>query len=483
MSAGERLGPWLRPLFYLGHNPLTLLGAVLTTSSGVTLVGFWVREALSATHVHPYIGIFFFLILPGIFVFGLLLMPAGVWWRFRQLRRAGELPERYPQVDLHSPVLLRSVTLVLVATGLNVALLGTATYRGVEHMDSNQFCGLTCHSVMEPEYTAFVDSPHSRVGCVQCHIGPGAPWFVRSKLSGVRQVFAVNLNTYSRPIPSPVKELRPARETCAVCHWPEKSHGDKFVVRTKYSEDEKNTPLTTVMVLKIGGKNWQGTTGIHGRHLDTEERIRYVATDDKRQQIARVLYRDDKGELVIYEPGDVPATAEQLARGEHRTMDCMDCHNRPSHAFQQPERAVDEALASGQISAELPWIKKQAVAALRAEYPDRDAALQRIHSTLNEFYRGKYPEVFRNHRARVEAAVQHVQAIYRRNVFPHMKVLWGTYPDNIGHDAFPGCFRCHDGSHAAKDGRVITNDCAACHTLLAVEEPNPKILTDLGLKQ
>lgn len=483
MNVQERLGPWLRPLFYLGHNPLTLMGAVITTSAAATLIGFWVREMARSEPTHPYVGIVFVMILPGVFLMGLALMPFGVWLRYRKLRAHGEVPIQYPVVDLRSPTLLRASVLVTIASVVNVLILGTATYKGVEHMDSSQFCGQTCHTVMEPEYTAFVDSPHATVGCVQCHIGPGAPWFVRSKLSGARQVLAVNLGTFSRPIPSPVQHLRPARETCAQCHWPQKFHGDKFLVRTKFLDDEKNTALTTVLVLKIGGRTLQGQAGIHGRHLDTTERISYISTDGRRQVIPHITYVDDNGQTVVFESTDVKVTAEQLKAGEHRKMDCMDCHNRPTHAFQLPERAVDQAMATAQISPELPFAKKQSVELLRAEYPDRETALQKIPAAFTDFYRAKYPEVYRLHRSQVEAAAERVQAIYRRNVFPHMKIGWGTYPNNIGHEDFLGCFRCHDGSHVSKDGRVISNDCSACHSILAMEERNPKILTDLGIQQ
>jgi nitrate/TMAO reductase-like tetraheme cytochrome c subunit len=482
VTFGERLAHWYRPLFFLGHNPLTLAGAILTTSSAITLLAFWVFEIVRGGPVHPYTGIVFFLILPGFFVAGLVLIPLGVWWRRRGLRAKGELPSQYPQVDLHNPLLRRGLGWVASLTIVNFGILGTASYRGVEYMDSVQFCGLTCHSVMQPEYTAYIGSPHARVGCVGCHIGPGAPWFVRSKLSGVRQVFAVNFETYSRPIPSPVKELRPARETCEECHWPQKFHGDKFLVRTKFKDDEANTAMTSVLVLKIGGRTWQGKVGIHGRHLDDMERISYIATDDRRQVIPHVTYLDDNGQTVVYESTDVQVTPEQLAKGERRTMDCMDCHNRPTHAFELPERAVDKAMAAGRISPTLPYMKKQAVAALRGEYPDRDTASQKIASTLADFYRSSYPDTYKDHRAQIETAIQNVQQIYLRNVFPQMKVTWGTYPNNIGHEDFLGCFRCHDGLHQSKDGRVISQDCSSCHNILAMEENNPKVLSDLGLQ-
>ena len=478
----RKLSSWLDPLAYLGSNPITLTGAVLTTSSALTMIGAWVLDAIRSRPVHPYAGIALFLILPAFFVLGLLLMPLGVFLRRRKLKAKGELPREYPRIDVREKVLQRGLMLVLGATLLNIALLSAATYQGVSYMDSTEFCGLTCHSVMAPEYTAFKSSPHSRVECVDCHIGPGAGWFVRSKLSGTRQVLAVNFKTYSRPIPAPVKYLRPARETCEHCHWPEKFHGDKVVVRTKYSDDEKNTPLTTVLVLKIGGHSGSAGKGIHGRHLDASERIHYIATDDRRQVIPRVTYRADDGSTVEFVSKEIKATPEELAKGEHRAMDCVDCHNRPSHIFQLPERAVDEAIGDGRIGRELPFVKKKAVELLRVEYPDQTTAAQRIPEGLAEYYKTAYPDLYRKDRALVDRAAQQIAAIYARNVFPSMRVGWGTYPNNLGHEDFPGCFRCHDETHESAGGETITQSCDACHTILASEEEDPKILSDLGLK-
>jgi hypothetical protein len=482
MSSRGIVARWTRPVVYLGTNPLSLAGAVLTTSAALTMVGFWALEVMHGGPIHPYAGIVLFLVLPGVFLGGLLLIPIGLWWRRRRLRAQHALPTEYPRIDLNRAGLRRAALLVASATVLNVTILGAATYRGVEYMDSNQFCGLTCHKVMAPEYAAFVDSPHSRVGCVQCHIGPGASWFVRSKLSGLRQVYAVTAGTYSRPIPSPVRELRPARETCEQCHWPMKFHGDKLVVKTKYADDEANTPSKTVLMLRIGGHGAQGAAGIHGRHLDASERIQYLATDEKRQVIPRVRYRDDDGRVVEYVSEGEVATASEGTAGEWRAMDCMDCHNRPSHAFDLPERAVDRALAEGGISVSLPFVRREAVRLLRADYPDRDAAARAIADGLRAFYREQHPAVLRERPREVDDSAEAVRDIYLRNVFPQMKVTWGTYLNNVGHEDFPGCFRCHDDQHRAPDGRVITQDCDACHAVLAMEEKDPKVLGDLGLK-
>ena len=476
------LGRWLRPAFYLGQNPLSLIGAILTTSAGLTLVAFWAYLILKGGPVHPYTGIVFFLVLPGIFVLGLFLMPIGALLRRRKLRHEGKLTQPYPAIDLRRPMLRRALVLVIFASALNAAVMGIASYKGVEHMDSVEFCGQTCHVVMAPEFTAYQGSPHSRVPCVECHIGSGAPWFVKAKISGVRQVFAVTLKTYSRPIGSPVKNLRPARDTCEQCHWPQKFTGDKLLVRRKFTDDEKNTPLTTVLLMKIGGHSGNGGVGIHGRHLEDVERIAYISTDRRRQVIPQVTYLADDGRQIVYTSSEMKATTAQLKAGEHRSMDCMDCHNRPAHAFQLPERAVDEAMATNRISPALPFSKKKSVELLRTEYPDRESAARKITSSFADFYRTKYPDTYQTHRALVETSGEAVSQIYLRNVFPNMKITWGTYPNNLGHEDFLGCFRCHDGNHKSADGKLISDDCEACHSLLAQEESNPKVLADLGLK-
>jgi len=482
MTIRKRLQDWLQPIYFLGQNPVTLTGAVITTSTALTTIGFWFYDVFLPGPPHPYIGLLVYLILPGIFVLGLLLIPLGIWLRRRSLRRSGKLPDAFPAIDLHLPVVRRTLEYVAVATVLNLLIIGTASYRGVEYMDSTNFCGKTCHTVMDPEYTAYQNSPHAHVACVECHIGPGAGWFVRSKLSGLRQVVAVTFHTYSRPIPSPVKYLRPARETCEQCHWPQRFTGDKFLVNTSYKDDEKNTPQTDVLLLKIGGRTWQGSVGIHGHHLADNARIRYISTDAQRLTIPVVDYTDDQGKTTEFVSTDAKPTKEQLDKGEHRVMDCIDCHNRPTHAFDLPENAVDKQMSTGQISRELPYIRKKSIEVLKVNYSTRDVAQQSIKEELNKFYRTNYPQIYQTRRALVEQAGQEVSNIYLRNIFPEMRLTWGSHPNNLGHNDSPGCFRCHDGSHTSAGGQTITNDCSACHQVLASGEENPKILTDLGMK-
>ncbi len=454
---------------------------MLTTSAAITLIGFWLRESVRETPTNPYAGLILLFALPAVFVLGLLMMPIGAWWRRRQLRRDGALPPKWPRVDLASPLVRNAVVLVAVATVLNVAIMGTASYRGIEHMESKSFCGTSCH-VMEPEWTAFQASPHAGVACVHCHVGEGATWFVKSKISGTRQLYRLARGNYSRPVPAPVAHMREASATCAQCHWAQKLLGDKVVVRTTYGDEAVTAPTTTVLAMKIGGPVGGTRTGIHGVHLDPARPITFVATDAKRQVIPVVEAVDAAGKKVSYVSTEIKTTPDELARGERRTMDCTDCHNRPAHTFELPERALDRALEQGRISAELPFIKKEGIALLRTEYPDRETAGRQIAAGLATFYEREHPETYRASRPKVDAAAEQLKAIYLANVFPAMKVGWGTYPNNLGHTDTPGCFRCHDDNHKRADGIAITQDCSTCHAIVAQDETNPKILTDLGLR-
>ena len=473
---------WIRPILFLGRNRLSIFGAVLTTGAAFSLVGFWIIEGVASRPLHPYVGIVFILFLPFLFLLGLILIPIGIFFERRRRRAEGSLPSVYPRIDLADPGLRRFGSLVALLSIINVIILTFAAYTGAEYMESSRFCGLTCHKVMAPEYGAYLNSPHSRVACTSCHIGPGASWAVKAKIDGVRQVVAVVFGTYSRPIPSPVHTLRPARATCEQCHWPQKFAGDKLRVITKFGEDEKNTMTKTVLLLKLGGRQGSNAVGIHGRHLDDKARITYSTSDGRREVIPTVNYVDDDGKTVVFASTEIKPTEAQKAKAETRVMDCIDCHNRPTHAYQLPERAVNEAMAAGTISPQLPFIRKKAVEVLKVEYPSRETAFDRIEKDLTEFYRTKYPDVYRTRRATVETAVSEVQKIYGRNVFPEMRLTWGTHPNHIGHEDFLGCFRCHDGNHQAPGGRVISQECDACHQILAQDEENPKVLAELGIQ-
>ena len=444
-------------------HPLSVIGAGLATLSAVAFIFVLFMDWLGL-HTNPYLGIVFFFVIPAFFVLGLLLIPAGMWLNRRRRARGLDTPV-WPHVNLNDPVHRRRALVVVTLTLVNLLIVSLAAFKGIEYMDSPEFCGRVCHTVMEPEYAAYQDGPHSRVRCVDCHIGPGAPWFVKSKLDGTRQVVAVMRDSYSRPIPSPVRDLRPARDTCEQCHWPEKFHGDKVDVIREYGNDEKNTESVTRLMVHVGGGSPRlgVSSGIHW-HMSVANRIEYVATDPQRQTIPYVRLVDERGNIREFRaPG---ASDDQIAKGERRVMDCMDCHNRPSHPFSAtPERAVDAAIARGEIARDLPFARREAVAALKGDYPDRAAADTQIDRRIKSFYGQNYPSLVPAHGADIDNLVRAARRLYGRNVFPQMKVTWGTHENNLGHTDSPGCFRCHDDQHKTPDGRVIRQDCDLCHEI------------------
>ena len=364
-----------------------------------------------------------------------------------------------------------------LTTFVNIVVGSQLTYRAVEHMETVQFCGQSCH-VMKPEFTAYQNSIHSRVLCVECHVAPGASGWLSSKMAGTRQLMAVVRNNYPRPIQSAMESNRlvPATETCERCHWPEIRVWHLQVI-PNYKDDEQNTASQTVLLMTIGGA---ANSGIHGSHFGSGVRIRYAATDLKRQTIPWVEYRNEKtGVVRTYASAD--SKHDDLARLPQHDMQCVDCHNRPAHSFDLPDAAVNRAMASGDIPATLPFVKKTALGLLKADYPSQEEGVRKIVEGLRNYYRVSHPALFTQRSADIEHAAQTASSIYARNVFPDLRVTWGIYPNNLGHTDFPGCFRCHDEAHATKDGKTITQDCAACHNMLAVDETAPDILKTLNL--
>jgi hypothetical protein len=442
------------------RHPLSIFGGWLTTVSALLFLLVFLLD-LFGLHHNPYFGLVFFLIVPALFVLGLVLIPLGIVLEHRRQHRGLE-PRRLPTIDLSNPRHQRVVGGLLALTFVNVLIIALASYRSVEYMDSTQFCGQVCHTVLQPEFVAHRDGPHSRVACVECHIGSGVPWFVKAKVNGTRELAAVLFNTYPRPLETPVHDLRPARDTCEECHWPEKFHGDKVEVINEFANDEKNTVSSTKVTLHVGGGLPQlgSPAGIHW-HTNPQNEIDYVAVDEHRQTIPYVRLKDASGKVWEFRSPD--ADESQIAAGEHRRMDCVDCHNRPTHEFfATPERAVDAALSRNAIPMSLPFARREAVEALKQTYPDATTAEQEIARRLRAFYTANDPS---GHEAEVGRLVQTTQFLYARNVFPVMKVTWGTHPSNLGHTDAPGCFRCHDDQHKSSDGRVIPQDCDLCHTI------------------
>jgi hypothetical protein len=456
------------------RSMISLSGTALAVASLVLILSLFALEQFGFEG-GPYIGILTYLILPMFFVIGLIIIPIGaILWR-RKINRTpgGDETPLMPVFDLNVPKTRNWLLILLAATMFNVIVLSTATYKGVEVMESVEFCGMACHSVMEPEHTAHQRSPHSRLKCADCHIGPGADWFVKSKLDGAWQLVSVALDLYPRPIPTPLHNLRPARDTCEQCHWPTKFVGDKLSVRKSYKEDEENTELTTALLLRVGGTEGLGSSGIHW-HVDPNVEIRY-RSDETREEVYEVEFTDGDGLLTQYSDRKAPEDG-----GVWRTMDCVDCHNRPSHVYHPPEKEIDKAMSTGLIDRELPFLKRESLRIIDAEYDSHEAARVTIDEELTRFYADNYPALATEKSDEIGAAVDALGDIYSVNVFPQMKVWWNTYPNHIGHEQSPGCYRCHKKSMRTADRVSISRDCETCHVLLAEEEENPHILTILN---
>ena len=463
---------WLSPVVYLSNNWISLVGVVVVTAAAVTWLVF-LPITLRSGSVHPYVGIVAYLLLPGIFIGGLVLIPIGIFLRRLRLRKKGELPTEFRPIDPRNPELRRLALFIAVTTFLNIIIASQLSYSSVRYMETSKFCGATCH-VMKPEYAAYEVAAHSKVDCVSCHVGPGASGFVRAKVTGVRQVFHVVLNSYPRPIPEPLERLRPATETCESCHARSRFFGDRMRDLASYGIDEQNTLTHTVLMMHLG-TGGPHSSGVHGAHLGEGVTLRYYPADDVRQNIPFVEYTAAGKTTNFAIPGAKPDLSKL------RAMQCIDCHNRPAHTFQLPERAMDRAMAFGDISPALPFAKKQGLEILKQTYATGEDAAVKIPAAFEDYYRKIYPQIFAQQRDDVTRSARALLNVYQHNVFPEMKITWGTYPNNLGHTDFTGCFRCHDEQHASSDGKTITQDCSSCHNIVASDEKNPKALIELGL--
>jgi nitrate/TMAO reductase-like tetraheme cytochrome c subunit len=444
------------------ENWISLLGFIVAACAFFAFITL-IAIDFTTGFTTPYLGILTYLVAPAFLTIGLVLAAVGVVVERRRRRRLapGEVP-RHPRIDLNIPRHRNALIMVTVITFIFLVSTGLGTYQAYHFTESVSFCGQTCHEVMQPEYTAYQTSPHARVTCVQCHIGPGAGWFVRSKLSGLYQVYATLTNRYPQPIPTPIENLRPAQETCEQCHWPSKFFGNAERVNYHFLSDSANSPWTIRLLMRIGGGDPEHgpAGGIHW-HMNIRNKVEYIHTDTSRQVIPWVRVTEPGGQVTVYRSEEDSLTPAQVDSAEMRVMDCMDCHNRPAHSYQAPARAVNLALGTGRLSPELPFIKQSAVALLTAEYEGTPQALAAIDSGLTAQYAGQLPP------EQVRQAVAEVQRLYRTNFFPEMKVSWSAYPNNVGHVVFPGCYRCHDGKHKSPDGRAITHSCSACHTIVS----------------
>lgn len=447
------------------YNPITYIGAGLALFIFVIeclLFGF---DFLNP-YANVYLGLFTYTVLPPFLILGLILIPVGAWHKRRRVLKGVAVAEpKSLYINPTIPAHRNALIVFFVGTALLIVMTAIGSYKAFHYTESVQFCGTTCHQLMRPQYTRYSQSPHARVKCVECHIGPGADWYVRSKLSGVRQIFKTVQHTYPRPIPTPVHNLRPAEETCQHCHWPEKFYSSFELRRQYFLSSEKDNPGWSLrMLVHVAGKD-TGTPGIHA-HMYMDNDVYYVADDERRQVISWVKTVDKQGKETVYTAPDSPYKEKAPPPELVRKMDCIDCHNRPTHRFEPPDKLLNAAMAAGLVDPGLPAIKHRALEVLSAYYETGEQAEEAIRRKLTGYYQKELGESFEARKADVGRTVEQVVLIYKNNFFPEMKSRWDAFPDNIGHMVSPGCFRCHDGSHASFEGKIISHDCTICHTII-----------------
>jgi len=447
----------------------TFIGVAIAATSFVVIVFLFMISFFFAEG-DTYAGLLIYIVLPVIMFIGLFMIPIGIIIKRRhEKRQKVEREFKFPVVDFNDPKQRNLIFFVVIGIAIFLIFSALGSYQVFHYTESNEFCGTMCHKVMEPEHTAYQNSAHARVKCVECHVGSGTSWYVKSKISGLYQVYSVLFNKYPRPISTPIHNLRPARETCEKCHWPEKFYDRKYVTHKHYLADEENTEWSLSLLVKTSPphKALGQSEGIHW-HINPNVNIQYATLNPQRDTIVWVKYTNlENGEVTIYKDDSLMVSQPQLDTLELRQMDCLDCHNRPSHDYKSPRHYFDNAITAGNIPKDLPDIKIAAMEVLRQEYPTKDSAFNAISMGIKEYYEFMYEEIYDTNLAQIESTIEVIQSQYALNAFPEMNVKWKDYPNHLGHLESNGCYRCHNDSFKSINGKFISRDCNLCHSILS----------------
>lgn len=462
-------------------NWITIIGSIIAVINLLLIILLFIFSTIFEKN-STNLGLFIYIILPGFLILGLIMIPVGMILARKRVKSSSEIEKKLlPVVDLNNP---RHRNAFVIFTVTTIVVLFFSTYGSFEafHLtESVEFCGMLCHKVMEPEYTGYQNSPHANVLCVECHVGSGASWYVKSKLSGLHQVYAVLANNYPRPIETPLHDLRPARETCEKCHWPQKFYARSLETNKYFLTDSLNSEWDITLQMKTGPE-YTGLglkEGIHW-HINPEVNIEYISDNDKRENITFVKYTNKStGEVTIYRNPDNPVEDSVIAAVPTRTMDCIDCHNRPSHNYSSPPVYFDKAMLTGEVSKEIPFIKKVSMDVLKQTFTDRDTALLSIKDQIINFYKEGHKDLYTQNSDLISKSVSNIQKAFSQNTFPGMKVTYDAYPEHIGHLESDGCFRCHNDAFKSETGRTITRDCNLCHTIVGQGKPGMMQFTNV----
>jgi len=466
-EGGKRFFP------HVFYNPITITGSLLAIVCFVCILFLIVFEYFSEG-ASPYTGIIAFVVLPTFLIFGVLTVAFGIFKENRNLLSKSSKKRGLPIIDLNNPKHQLATLVFTVGIFVLITMSVFSSFKAYEYTDSDEFCGKVCHKVLEPTFNAYQESAHSRVGCVKCHISSTEKWFVKSKLSGLYQVYSVMFNKYSKPIPTPIKNLRPSAQTCVECHWPKQFYHENTIKYDFFTSDEANSHYKIKMTVKIGGgsEDIENNSGIHWV-MNLSNEVTYLALDKERMNIPWVKSRSlETGKETIYRRIDTKVSDEMLIPENFRKMDCMDCHNRPSHIYNQPNKTINAYMLAGRIDPTLPYIKNLAVQAVETYATDKINAMKDIGTFIWDYYKRSYPDIFKTKRNSISQSIIQINKIYQRNYYPEMNADWKSFPNHLGHMYSPGCFRCHDGKHVSDDGKVISNDCNVCHLIISQQPPN-----------
>lgn len=457
------------------YNYISYLGTIIALIAWVAII-FFVIQINFFNLDNVYFDLYAYLVTPGFLVMGLVMIPVGMYMKRKKLKKGVPVSdEKLFVINLRDPKTRNAIVIFTSVTLVFILFTVVGSYKGFHYTESVEFCGTLCHKVMEPEYVAYQHSPHAKVKCAECHVGEGADFYVRSKMSGLRQVYKYIRGTWPTPIKTPIENLRPARETCEKCHWPEKFYTNKIRNEKYYLADSSNTEWNLIMKMRIGADHSAlgNTAGIHW-HINPDIEITYTS-DETRQKIPWVKYKNKKTGI-SYEFVDNESLKDtalkDVGKSQPRSFDCMDCHNRPSHEYRAPSFYVNHLFAGYKIKASVPWLKKAAMEGLNNIYSTKDSAMMGINDQILKMYKEQYPDALSKFEKEIKAAIPQIQNAFSLNTFPEMKVRYNAYPRNIGHLESNGCFRCHDDKHKTKEGKVISKNCNICHSFIGQGKTN-----------
>jgi hypothetical protein len=452
---------------------MSAIGGAVCAIGASAMTFFFVLGLFSADE-GGYAGL---LLLPPLLVamVGFAFFVAG-WIRERRRQQRGEHSSFFDRYVVDPWQFVRSKGPFVILGGvalITVALLsaGAGSLAVVEVSESNTFCGEACHSVMAPEYTAYAESPHASVPCVECHVGPGAEGFLEAKIGGLRQLWEVTFGEVRRPIPTPIHGAPISRDLCEGCHTPERNIGYKAVTHEYFLNGLEESPVQLAMVVKVGGgsNGLMRGAGIH-YHMQVARKVEYVARDPQRQEISWVRVTDHDGAVREFTSEQYPLDEQERSSLPVREMECVDCHSRPAHIFRSPVDSINLAFAEGRLPQDIPNLKEAGVRALDTEYESTSDALDGIGPALEAYYEDEDPDVLEEQGQELAAAAETLRTIYQHTIFPDMKASWRAHPNNAGHRDDPGCFRCHNDEMLDEEGEPLFSDCAKCHAILSQDQ-------------